>query len=188
MTTEPTEAVTMTRCPNNLIKTYLVSFPRSGHHLSVRGLQAAMNHQIVYSEFYRSKHNMDNCDCVNLQKSHDFDMALPIREDYNYIVLIRGFELAVESWYKLSAPEGIDLETFRDEKKEYFDKFMEKWVSSPNFDDSPNRLVVSYHDLVDKKIETVAAMARFMGADPDMLELTKWEHRERTKYSPSTGR
>lgn len=168
-------------CPNGIRKTYLVSFPRSGHHLLVRGLTEALSHRLIYCEFYNGRHNFEHCEWTNLQKSHDFDLQLPFDEQYNYIILIRAFELAIDSWYanviKYEGYEG-DLETFRDGKKEYFDAFNEKWVISPSAD---NKLIITYADLVDHKIDTVSRCARFMRADPDMDKLIKWERRERVK-------
>ena len=166
------------KCPNGLNKTVLVSFPRSGHHLLVRGLTEAANHRIVYSEMYNSAHNMNNCDFVNLQKSHDFDLTDPIDPELNYIVLIRGFELAVESWFRES--EANDLELFRQSKTEYFDGFMAKWVNDHSV---TNRIVISYHDMVDAKMNTVVKAAHSMGFVPDIDKLRRWEHSEKVKYT-----
>ena len=166
------------KCPNGLNRTIIVSFPRSGHHLLVRGMLAAMPEQIVYSEFYKSAHNTMNCEFVNLQKTHDLELETPINPDAHYIVQIRGFELAVESWYKLAKSEGYDgdFETFRDSKSEYFDRFMEKWV---NNHDIPNKLVIPYHDLVSSKSASVINALRFMGFEdiqPHQLDaLRQWE-------------
>lgn len=162
----------MTTCPNNLIRTRLVSFPRSGHHLLVRGLTEALDHKLVYSEYYNCVHNLNTCEYVNLQKSHDFNDE-PIDPEGNYIVMIRGFELAVESWYE-SQPREISFEEFRDSQQPYFDSFMEKWV----LPEMNNRLLINYHDFVDNKIKTVVAAARFMGYEPNQDKLKDWEMRE----------
>ena len=165
------------KCPNGLNRTIIVSFPRSGHHLLVRGMLAAVPERIVYSEFYKSAHNVTNCEFVNLQKTHDFNLETPIVPDAHYIVQIRGFELAVESWYKLAVAEGHigSFEDFREEKSVYFDGFMAKWVNT----DLPNKIVLPYHDLVSNKSQTVIHALRHMGVEslqPHQLDaLAQWE-------------
>lgn len=96
---------------------------------------------------------MDVCPFTNVQKSHDFDLNDPIDPELTYIVQIRSFELAVESWFKLAKGEGYasTFEDFRKEKSDYFDGFMEKWVNSK---DIPNRLTIPYHDLVTERMST----------------------------------
>jgi len=117
----------MNICPNGLIKTHLVSFPRSGHHLMVRGLTEALGNKLVYSEYYTSKHNMDNCRFVNLQKSHDFELTDPVNENENYVVLIRDFAPAIKSWYETEQIRD-DFEVFKEAKLAYYRAFVEKWM------------------------------------------------------------
>lgn len=138
---------------NGIRKTKVVCFPRSGHHLLIRGLQAGLQNEMVYCEPYKSTHTMDVCPFTNVQKSHDFDLNDKIDPDLTYIVQIRSFELAVESWFKLAKGEGYasTFEDFRKEKSDYFDGFMEKWVNSR---DIPNRLTIPYHDLVTERMAT----------------------------------
>lgn len=167
--------VELTLCPNSLIRTHLVTFPRSGHHLMVRGLTEALGHRLVYSENYHCAHNMSNCEYVNLQKSHDFDDQ-PVDPQANYIVMIRGFELAVESWY-VTHPRDETFEAFRQRKQDYFDRFLSKWVAP----DLPNRLLITYHDLVDNKLDCVRRACLHMGSEPDERKLKQWERRERVK-------
>lgn len=168
----------ISKCPNNLIRTRLVTFPRSGHHLLVRGLTEALDHKLVYSEFYETAHNLANCPYVNLEKSHDFTDE-PIDPDGNYIVMIRGFELAIESWYN-STDRDVSLETFRNNQKQYFDDFLDKWVRS----EINNRLLINYHDFVDNKIKFVSLASRHMGYEPNMVKLSEWELRETVKVRP----
>ena len=164
-------------CPNGIKKTTLVSFPRSGHHLLVRGLTEAAGHRLVYSELYKCKHNMTNCDYVNLQKSHDLELTDPINPDMNYIVLIRGFEMAIESWFNVN--ESEDFEQFRQSKLDYYDQFMEKWLTN----EVPNRLIITYADLIDNKKKTIMKASDHMGFDPDLDKVVMWEWRERVRYN-----
>lgn len=170
---------------NGIRKTKIVSFPRSGHHLLVRGLQSVLSNELVYCEPYQSVHHMDVSPFTNVQKSHDFDLTEPINPELHYIVQIRGFELAVESWYEAALKEGYEgeLHDFRAEKSDYYDGFMEKWVNSI----IPNRLTISYHDLVSEKVKTLITAYRHITDLPmtedRLFRINVWADCE-TKYKP----
>ena len=167
-------------CPNGLHKTKLVSFPRCGHHLLVRGLQWALEGKLVYSNYYNSKHNFETSPYVNLQKSHDFNTDEPISEDYHYIVLIRGFELAVESWHKALKPP-MNLANFRNSKLQYYDDFTEKYVTNI----PPNGIVIPYNDLVTSKVDTLIRAIEHIYPEPlteeQEMNIRKWELAEQNK-------
>lgn len=158
-------------CPNGLNKTYLVSLPRSGHHLLVRGLTEAMNHKLVYSEYYNSAHNMQNCDHVNLQKSHDFDLDLEINPEFKYIVLVRDDRQSMLSW--MAADKTIDIETFAKSKAAYYEGFRNKWIVG-----RINTMVIEYEDFVLFKSRMVENCCLFMGIEPNMDKLNEWLVRE----------
>lgn len=170
----------MIQCPNGINKTMLVSFPRSGQHLMVRGLQWVLQGKLIYSNWYESKHNMTNNEYVNLQKSHDFHSTDEYRSDLNYIVLIRAFEPAVESWWESEGKKG-DLKTFRDSKVEYFDNFNEKWVLSPK----ENQLVIPYHEFIQNKTKYLQQVYKTMTSELMPEEkyqwMLKWEMAESVK-------
>lgn len=118
-------------------KTHLVSFPRCGQHLIARGLLWVYPDWIVYSAFYNRQHSFSDCEYVNLQKNHDYDLSLEISPEYVYIVLYRGFVASVLSYYdyRCSFPIFTDNEeTFDDHCKEalaYYRKWKAKWVDPP---------------------------------------------------------
>lgn len=158
-------------CPNNLNKTILVSYPRSGHHLMVRGLTEALDHKLVYSAFYGVAHNMANCEFVNLQKSHDFDLTDEINPDLNYIVLIRNFEDATRSWHK-SIKSEMPIDEFLESKREYYEGFRKKWGDAWDYD-----------FFVANKIPLISKACRFMGCMPNMGKLNAWSQKEAEKVS-----
>ncbi len=164
-------------------KTKIITFPRSGHTLLTQGLMWVFQDEIVYCEPYKSKHTMDVCQWTNVQKSHDFDLTDEIDPNMNYIVQIRGFELAVESWYKMAVAEGLTqtFDEFRQSKSDYFDGFMAKWVSSQ----MPNRLVVTYNDLVSDKVNTMVRVFRHITDRPlervQYEAMLKWEQANKDK-------
>lgn len=120
---------------NALKPTYIVSFPRSGQHLVVRGLMWVMPDLVVYSEGYQVLHNIENNGAVNIQKSHDFDLKLEVKPEYQYLVLTRDFIPALKSWWRMAVGNGMEdsEESFRnfclDGKKAYYDGFWQKWSS-----------------------------------------------------------
>lgn len=162
---------------NGIHKTKIISFPRSGHHLLVRGLQAALNEELVYCEPYISEHNMEVSPYTNVQKSHDFNLDEPIDPSLKYIIQIRGFEQAIKSWYKIEDLEQ-PFEEFYREKREYYDGFLSKWVFGP----VPNTLFVSFHDITTNKIPTVLkAIEHITDIQMDesrYLSLNVWEQSE----------
>lgn len=163
-------------CPNNLNKTILVSYPRSGHHLMVRGLTEALDHKLVYSAFYGVAHNMDNCEFVNLQKSHDFDLTDEINPDLNYIVLIRNFEDATRSWHK-SIKSEIPIDEFLESKREYYEGFVKKWGGK--------FYLINYEDFIQEKIRVVVACCHLIVNDFNfnMGKLRAWSQKEAEKVS-----
>lgn len=164
----------MTRCPNGLYRTMLVSIPRSGHHLLVRGITEGCDHKIVYSEYYSCVHNFNLCQYVNLQKDHDFKLHSPVDDALRYIILYRPFDQAVRSWHK-SIESDDTVEDFIKSKQGYFDGFIHKWVTS----DVKNRIIIQYDDLIND-LETITVEAcNHMGYTPNVSKIELWAKKER---------
>lgn len=172
-------------CPNGLNKAMIVSLPRSGHHLLVRGLNILLEGQMVYSNHYESKHNLSNCEYVNVQKSHDFDMLDEVNPDLHYIIMVRENQYSAASWFDmLKTHENYSkpLTTFIQDKQEYYSKFIQKYVKSDNI---PNRKVITFYDLITNKIKVISEVAQFLLSEnyklkPHHLEhLRRWEIGER---------
>jgi hypothetical protein len=116
----------------------VISFPFSGFNVLQSGIQTALGIDLTH------------------ELSHDFDTTDPINPTDKHIVLIRGFEMAVDDWHK---DQGGDFIKFRDSKSAYFDRFIEKWV---NTTEVPNRLTITYLDLVDNTMNTIIRACRFI--------------------------
>lgn len=162
----------MLKCPNGINKTYLVSFPRSGHHLLVRGLQRVMEHKLIYSEFYTVKHNFSTCRFVNLQKSHDFDLQQEIKPDYKYVVLIRNMEDALISWWK-TTDRKVKLANFIRRNEKYYLDFMMKW-SNP-----AERKVIDYDWFIWNKYSVIESCCELMGHTPNPMEIKEFVKSEK---------
>ena len=137
-----------------------ISFPRSGHHMLIRRLteyfsiisssDVCIRHHsrkssdintdknsFVYCEFYNA---CQTSPCIdercNFQKSHDFSLDLPIKNEQYYLVQIRNpidaitslFELSLKTgWYNLKdTPEC--WEEFFDTQLRFYQQFYNKWV------------------------------------------------------------
>lgn len=169
---------------NGIHKTKIVSFPRSGCHLLVRGLQILLQDELVFSEFYGVEHNMENSPCVNLQKSHDFNLTDEIDPNMKYIVLHRNPLQAVESWYIQVMESGhyYDWELFKAEKMSFAVDFYEKWnnITNENFFVLPYETLINHLD----SIESVADFISEVDYDHRKIYFDAWcdsEHALQTK-------
>jgi len=160
-------------------KAICITFPRSGHHLLLRGLFTILPEHLVYSEGYKSQHNIKNCECVNFQKEHDLDLDHEIDEQYGYIIQSRNPTDAIRSWYR-QAVQYEELETpweeFEKQKREYHQKWINKWIMGRPKDS----LVLTYGELTDNKQAAVMRVANYLLKDTctsyadKMPELTRW--------------
>ena len=89
--------------PSPLRYVACISYPRSGHHLTVRVLQQYFKHDFKYCQFYNSQEG--NCcqsfpctdESVRMTKNHDMELNRPNavglqkQPEVPYLVLIRNF-------------------------------------------------------------------------------------------------
>lgn len=160
--------------------TYIVSFPRSGHH----GLMALLgdvstNLTDHYCEFYncvrhdgveipcprsgirREKGNFSCSAGKRFMKCHDFDLDLPLLSQNSYVVQYRHPFYSIESWYQLKAGGGRNLQDWTDffnAKLEFWKRFIRKWVIGTAACD--NVLLVPYFRL--GQPEFVERVCKFM--------------------------
>ena len=137
-----------------------------------------MNHKLVYSEYYNCAHNMANCEWVNAQKSHDFELDMPITDDYLYVILHRDKDETMESWHKSTTPDQT-IDDFTRYWSGYYDGFIHKWVKRQR----ENIIHFEYHEMAETKKKTVHEIIRNMGTFPDLIKLNQWEENENLIYS-----
>ena len=143
---------------------YIISFPRSGQHLTegvLTYLSSEYKLEFKYCDYYNSCNKIP-CDCgSNFQKNHDFSLK-PLSDDYNkdlinisdddnYLVLYRKDMITqLESYYRYSLKlyskeyQFDDLIDFIKNNIDYYKNFVNKWVI-----DKSNVLSIDYSDLVD---------------------------------------
>jgi hypothetical protein len=128
----------------------IISFPRSGQHLTERLLTFYCKKQKIkfsYCEFYNHCKNTPCKDGRLFQKNHDFDLKLPIDASNRYLVLYRSNmieQLEAYFRYELRANWGLQhtsvkinynniekrlsLQRFMESKSQYYFGFVKKWV------------------------------------------------------------
>lgn len=127
------------------------TFPRSGHHLLQRLVCNTLGDEIVYSERYGSQGVPDATKLLFWEKSHDYHLAewRPERDDVVFVVqyrtclesIVSDFELRVaanqrlnEAYRSVDAYFDVDMsreswEKFADWASDYWQSFIEKWVT-----------------------------------------------------------
>lgn len=160
--------------------TYVVSYPRSGHHAMIGFLSRISNLDEDYCEYYKcEKHNGQAIPCPKskmhwrlkkgscgagkrLLKNHDFDLKLSYNKLDKYIIQYRHPFLSIQSWFELESKKvTYDWETFFNEKLDFWIAFIEKWVLAHK--NSNNVLFVPHHSL--KQTSTIEKIISFVGSD-----------------------
>ena len=166
--------VDSTEHPSPLRYVACISYPRSGHHLTVRVLQQYFKNDFKYCQFYNSKEG--NCcqsfpctdETVRMTKNHDMDLnrpdatGLPKPKGVPYLILIRNFLEAVVSDYNLFLRRNEDTYDawvgFSQRKVRYYKRFMQKWVLE---DDGLEKHIISYETLTASPVEEFQRMIEF---------------------------
>ena len=144
-----------------------VSYPRSGHHLLITALaryssgdmsfdSIAERHfaagDLVYCEHYGHCNRVPCTDPkTNLQKNHDFDLALQPNADRPYLVQIRDPLPSIVSYFRIQclhwdlAASKESWSQFAHEQVEQWRAFYRKWVLAR---DDLDCLLINYDELL----------------------------------------
>lgn len=160
--------------------TYVVCFPRSGHHAMIGFLDRISDFSEHYCEYYTcTRHNGDKIECPasalnaklkrlkcaagnRILKNHDFDLNLPYTLKDSFIVQYRHPFYSIMSWYELEREKGRPVKPwpgFLREKLDYWKSFMNKWVIEHGAES--NVLLVPYESLAER--EMLVRIAEFSG-------------------------
>jgi hypothetical protein len=180
---------------------FLVSPPRSGHHMLVRFLHTVLN-PLDYCEFYACRSAKGPLPCPaekrplsekvvcrsgrTVQKNHDLDFSLPVNAGWRYVVTLRQPVYSLTSWYThwlKTAPAGTVFQSprrFVFEKADYWRAFAGKWfVPGPR----PNVLLTRY-EMLTTSVEEIYRVAAFIGGvlpEGSDLRLTESAFREKIR-------
>jgi len=166
-------------------RVFIVSFPRSGHHALMGFMKRISDLHSQYCEFYNCKtHDGKEIQCPKkmlnwrlkglhcgagrrVTKSHDFDLALPLRDEWKYVIQYRNPVLSIQSWYELeSKKKKLDHARFAKDSLDFWKTFMDKWVFSN--EGRENLLPVEYDSLA--RLDSLKAVAAFCEADISIPE------------------
>ena len=149
-----------------------VSYPRSGHHLTVRIVKHYFRDEFKYCSFYET--GSEGCcrsfpcqdSSVTMTKNHDMEVLQPDGgleklPSIPYLVLVRNFLDAVVSDYQLFLREHTDSreawEGFSQRKATYYRAFVQKWaIASDNLE----KVIVRYEDLTDNSLNTFSRIVK----------------------------
>jgi len=161
---------------------WIVSFPRSGHHWLMNLLGRAHSGNLTFdstppSGYPRITGHLSYCEhygccrkvpCARgawLQKNHDFELALDV-DPAHVVVLYREAPEAIVSWYTLnhrgekrddSKRETANLSAFWDKKLPYWLGFMRKWGAHPR--------ALSYERLRREPRASLSLVGRWLGLE-----------------------
>lgn len=169
------------------IQSIIISLPRCGQHMTERLLSALYDYydkEYSYCSYY-DEGCCKTIPCSNgklFVKNHDFKGYINIDPDPNtkYLVLYRADKLdQLEAWFRFkycdkqkvessglqsrpkpdyNKPEVFEaLCNFVDERKDYYDSFVDKWVNTPH----DNVLCLKYKYLVHNTVDASQKMLEF---------------------------
>lgn len=155
-----------------ICKTRCMTFPRSGHGLLLRLLEAYLGaDEFAYCQVnMQPTRRFDSDAGTRFQNSHDIELDTPIDDDCFHLVQIRYPIESIVSWYRKASKEGgvaddpHAWQQFAILKASFWMRFYKKWVLGP----IPNRHIVNYADLVLNPEESLSAIvSQLIDGTPD---------------------
>ena len=137
-----------------------------------RSLASGDSSEFHYCEYYYSCRSYPCVDAKNkFQKSHDFELKLPIDNGTPHLVQIRQPVGLLISWYELRLKKGRETDsekgwaTFVERNIDYVDGFLRKWVPVGE----KNGLIIDYDDyLRQPEFWLTRAVQLFLGSTADI--------------------
>lgn len=146
----------------------VISLPRSGQHLLQSILEyVCLQHGLPYQfcEYYSCCKTVPCCKESNFTKNHDFHDDYIILDDQKYVVLYRkDMILQLEAFYRNKIKrfnekyDIDDLKLFYKNQKNYYLRFVKKWVENEN----QNIMKIEYYDLIENPVEYVRQIFQFI--------------------------
>ena len=164
------------RSINGIKQTLFATFPRSGHHVMQRVCHAYFGDRLHWCDIHKCGDQgfIKNPKFCNMEKNHDFDLDVPIRQELQHVIQIRHPIFAIAGWKAMHQREGKvkrDWRPWCQEKMNFYSKFCTKWL----YTSVPNRLVVPYERLVVDPVKICSKVIEFMLEDPDELDTDRIE-------------
>ena len=180
---EKVQGVSLPRCGHNLLVGHLQAYfqvfdscPASRKKLLAFVAQSRVRQKpelldddrFHYCEYYYSCRSNPCCDRGNtFQKSHDFELDLPIDVDQKYIVQSRNELGLLISWFELRIPRKREVDSesgfiaFVQRMQPYLKGFRKKWIES----ELSKRLLLDYDDYLARPAEMLRDTLLFFRPD-----------------------
>lgn len=152
----------------------LISFPRSGQHLTERLLETVCNYfnqPYSYCEFYRCCNKNPCIKKSRFMKNHDFGFELKINQNNKYIALYRSnFIHQLESYFRINFPNDKTFNYLDDHllysnllefikiKIPLRNEFIKKWINN----DNENILKINYDEIIKNPHDYLKKILMFM--------------------------
>ena len=135
--------------------------------------------QFHYCEYYYACRNHPCVEAGNhFQKSHDFDLDLPLREPQKYLIQRRRPAELLISWFEMRLLKNREKDTaagfkaFTERMRPYVDGFENKWIK-PAFKTNQPRLIFDYDQYLSEPVDHLATAIQFFDAShtPDLSHI-----------------
>lgn len=153
-----------------ILPTRCATFPRSGNHLLLDLLRGYFGDALRDVDIHRAPgRGLGQDPSTNFEKTHDSNLDQPIETGIRHIVQVRYPPDAIASWFNMACKSNVpdtagNWKQYAVQVAPLWLRFYRRWVLDP----VPERLVVTYDDLVDRPADTLAAVARHItGQQPD---------------------
>ena len=158
----------------------IVSFPRSGQHLTEKLLRAVHDHvglPYSYCEHYGDRLHQFECKCTKFpcvngctfQKNHDWSLDLEVLPEHKYLVLMRDDPVKqMEAFYRhgrrslrVRPREVVDFTNFLRSNIDYYRGFSQKWHSKSR--EFVNVRLIEYYSLIGETVAETSCILQFFG-------------------------
>ena len=143
-------------------RTKNICFPRSGHHALSDVLLSYFGDEMHYCEFYlQPEKRINDCPETNFEKNHDFELGVPFKPEFRYLVQIRNPIDALASWKAMTErTSGVPLPgDWTLKGLDFWAGFAKKWVFQPI---APPKLVVTYERMLQHPFEICTQVIQFL--------------------------
>jgi hypothetical protein len=159
-----------------------MSYPRSGHTYLAALLRAYFGPEFHYSAVYPHDHedprlvaalrfeeDRAHAASPHFLKSHDFDLTDEIVPGSKYLISVRDFFDATQSWNSWTGRENSSpyIRSMLHTYLPYYAGFMEKWVIPEALPDGCQRCVVHYLDLMHSPKTVLHRVVEYFGVQPE---------------------
>ena len=121
-----------------------------------------------YCEYYYACRNHPCVDQNNkFQKSHDFELQLPVEQERKYLIQKRDRLDLMISWFEMRLKKNREkdsqagFEAFLEHQRSYLDQFHQKWVEDP----IRNRMILDYESYLSDPIESLTRVIHFFDCE-----------------------